>query len=90
MALKEAISLIPPDASCLVPEYVAPHLAHRKEIFFRSRILKQAPPEFILLDEIPYIRKTWAGIPIFLAGQGQGQYREIYNQGSVTLYRKQL
>ena len=90
VALKEAISLIPPEASCLVPEYVAPHLAHRKELYFRTRVLKLAPPEFILLDEIPFLRKAWAGIRIFLSGQGQGQYREIYNQGSVTLYRKRL
>jgi hypothetical protein len=86
--LIESVALIPPAASCLVPEYVAPRLAHREEIYFRSRYLSWTHPDYILLDDIPLIKKTGDAIKAFIAGPEGEKYRRIYQNGTVSLYKK--
>jgi hypothetical protein len=88
--LNEAVALIPQAASCLVPEYAAPRLAHRREIYFRTRYLAVTHPDFILLDDIPLIQKTGNAIKTFISGPEGGNYRLIYSQGTVKLYEKTI
>jgi uncharacterized membrane protein len=87
--LSQIIQLIPPDASVLTQNNIAPHLANRRELYITLRDTR-ITPQFILVDKShfsfdePNIRPSPAELLPILLQSGNYGLRAVY--GPIELY----